>query len=209
MKRIVIIMTFAVAVSVAAYSQFTIGPKAGGNISKLAYDNKYLNTEAKYGFQLGGFIKYDFTSSWFIQSELMYSRHRSFFELNLSEYGGGITIGGYNITYNYLLVPVVGGYRFGNSGFYIEAGFQPGVYLDSHYSIKNNRLEDVFNDYYPEKWNSMMLSMVGGFGYNFRNGLTLSARYCHGLTNNSLTVQRIESTNHTLQFSAAYNLWSF
>ena len=209
MKRITIIMIIAVVFCSAVYSQFTVGPKVGGNYSKFAYNNKYLDTKSRYGFQIGGFVKYDVTSSWFVQSELMYARHRAFNDLKFGDYGGFILADGFTVISDYLLIPVVGGYHLGNSGFYIEAGFQPGVYLHSHYSIQSKNWELDFNKTYLEDWKSMVVSLTGGLGYDFGNGLSFSVRYCHGLTDSSLALERIGSRHRSFQFSVAYNLLSF
>ena len=185
MKRMIIMLLLVVTTNVFLYSQFTVGPKAGVNTTNLHYEDQYLDTENRYGFQFGGFVKYDFTPSWFVQSELMYAQKRSFLNVALTEYGGNMVLGGYTITSNYLLIPVLGGYNFGNSGFFIAAGFQPGIFLDSHYHFKNKLIEVDWNKSRAEDWKRLVFSMVGEFGYKFDIGLTLSARYCHGLTNNT------------------------
>ena len=209
MKRILIMLVLAFTAIVFVFSQFKVGPKAGVNVSKLNYENQNLSTKNGYGFQIGGFVKRDFNPSFFAQAELMYAQNRSSFDVDIVEFGGSIHLGGYTITANYLLIPVMGGYKFGNSGFYVEAGFQPAIFLDSRYHVKNKVVDvDVKKNRF-EDWNSVVVSMVGGFGYKFKSGLAFSARYCHGLTNNTHFTGGIESMERSLQFSVAYDLWSF
>ena len=57
----------------ATYAQeFHLGAKAGANLGKvegIAYDKNF-----KLGYQLGGFVEFDFNDSWGLQGEVLFSQ---------------------------------------------------------------------------------------------------------------------------------------
>ena len=57
----------------ATYAQeFHLGAKAGANLGKVegvAYDKNF-----KLGYQLGGFVEFDFNDSWGLQGEVLFSQ---------------------------------------------------------------------------------------------------------------------------------------
>lgn len=198
MRKNAIILFLITSFVSLSYSQFTIGPKSGVNMSKLY--NSDIDSNFKFGFHVGGFVKYNFTSSLSVQPELMYSQQSSFIDVSLIDYGGNVYFNGLKITYQYLHLPVLVNCNLGNSHFYLEFGPQLDYHLKSKYSLDNNDFkDDVLNE-----WKKIVFSAVGGLGYNFNNGLSFSARYCHGLSN---SIKKLPlHKNRCIQFSLAYNL---
>ena len=197
-------LILTVAVQSFVYAQVSAGPKVGVNRSKIYISNEYLDTKVGTGFHIGGFVKYDFPSFWSVQTELVYAQQSSFVNLNISNYVGSILPGTYSVISNYLHLPVLVKYNLGNTGFYLEAGPQAGFYLDSRYRFINKYVTIDLNEIISDEWNSVDFSVAGGLGYSFRNGLTFSIRYCHGLTNNFVSMKKIENKIRSAQLSLAY-----
>jgi len=209
MRRIAILMIVTVSVHAMAFSQFTVGPKVGVNSSKLYHENDFLDTKFGTGFHIGAFVKYDFDSSFSIQPELLFMRQSSTFDIAMMDYVGTVIVDDISVIYDYLFLPVLARYHISYTRLFVEAGPQLGINLRSRYSVKVKDYGIDLNDPGIVDWESMDFSLAGGLGYNFENGLMVSARYCHGLTKVSSTVDQIGHRIRSIQFSLGYYFRSF
>ena len=76
MKKTITKLTAFIAImllTTTAYAQeFHLGAKAGANLGKL--DGVAYSQGFKLGYQLGGFVEYDFNDKWGLQGEVLFSQ---------------------------------------------------------------------------------------------------------------------------------------
>ena len=76
MKKTITKLTAFIAImllTTTAYAQeFHLGAKAGANLGKL--DGVAYSKGFKLGYQLGGFVEYDFNDKWGLQGEVLFSQ---------------------------------------------------------------------------------------------------------------------------------------
>ena len=76
MKKIITKLTAFIAImllTTTAYAQeFHLGAKAGANLGKL--DGVAYSQGFNLGYQLGGFVEYDFNDKWGLQGEVLFSQ---------------------------------------------------------------------------------------------------------------------------------------
>jgi len=76
MKKTITKLTAFIAImllTTTAYAQeFHLGAKAGANLGKL--DGVAYSKGFKLGYQLGGFVEYDFNDKWGLQGEILFSQ---------------------------------------------------------------------------------------------------------------------------------------
>ncbi len=76
MKKTITKLTAFIAImllTTTAYAQeFHLGAKAGANLGKL--DGAAYSKGFKLGYQLGGFVEYDFNDKWGLQGEVLFSQ---------------------------------------------------------------------------------------------------------------------------------------
>jgi hypothetical protein len=128
--------------------------------------------KATIGAQGGVIVNvYNLNKSMSILAELNISLQGAKWEEN---WGEGIIKGRTNLLY--ANIPVVVRYRT-ESGFYVEAGIQPGLLLSA-----KDKYEGTTDDYkdYIKKFD---LSIPLGVGYDLKNNLGISARVIPGITN--------------------------
>jgi len=201
MKRIIFVIALFIIVSNVS-AQFTIGPKVGLNLSKECLGIKAFDESNNYkkGLNAGIFGKYEINDKFDIQTEFLYSQQGYESDIPLVDYGGTVYEGTFKILSNYINIPVALKY-YPFKRFYIEAGPQIGFCLDSKISPGDIEVKDIF-----DMDNNTVFSMVGGAGFNIGYGLSLNARYNHGLTK---TYSESDLKSRIFQFSLTYDLWSF
>jgi len=209
MKRIILVAIMVITMFTQAYAQFTIGPKAGLNISTICADDD-ANDYRKYklGANIGVFGKYTINELFDIQSEIMYSQQGHKLEIDfLYEYDGNkyvepeVKI----LTHN-LNVPLL--LRFNIPVFrrlYIEAGPQAGFFLRDNYSSKDKQFEEELNDS-DIRFKTLDLQVIGGIGFDLGKNFSVNARYAHSLTS---IYKDVDYKSRVFQFSLAYNLFQF
>jgi hypothetical protein len=211
MKRILFITCTAIGLSVGAYAQFTVGPKVGLNLSTVQDKGDMpQDPSRRQGLTAGAFLNYRLTSSLELQGELLYSQQgykEHGYILVFAEPLDKIRYSEAKRRLHYLSVPILFRDSWGRTGLYVELGPQVGFLL--HHGITSVNYEMDADSYalaVPFSPNRVDFSAVGGAGFRFPFGITLSGRYCYGLTN---AWKDLTSRNHVIQFALTYDLRSF
>ncbi len=161
MKKMMMIAAMMVA-TVAAKAQFapgtfTLQPKVGIELTEISYD------DAKMKFGLGAGIEgqYQFNNWFGVSAALMYQQQGS--------KAKGIDS---KINLEYINIPVMAKF-YVTKGLSLNIGVQPGF-------LTKAKVDDLS---IKEACNKFDFSIPMSVAYEFKNGLTLEARYTSGLTN--------------------------
>ncbi len=120
------------------------------------------------GFVVGFGIKLvDFGNNWSVITDLEYSQQGSKYK---DTYASGKAILGY------LNLPIVGRYRT-KSGFFGEAGLQPGILLSAKDKVGGSTYD------FKDQVKSFDLAVPLGVGFGFQNGFDVEVRVAPGLLN--------------------------
>jgi len=93
-------------ISLTATAQFTLGPKAGYNASKLSTNLDTVTSNVKSGFQAGLFVRIG--NKLYVQPELYYTTQGGVFESNSADWKQKVTIGSLDL-------PVLVGFKLLNA----------------------------------------------------------------------------------------------
>lgn len=201
MKKIVLIIALILIVNNVS-AQFTIGPKVGLNVSKEYFGKKAVDDDVDFrmGLNAGVFGRYKISRKFDIQAELLYSQQGYKHDISLVDIGGSVIVDGCKVLSHYLNVPVLLKY-YPIKNLFIEVGPQIGFCFDSKIPSEYKGMDDFDLDY-----NTVDFSLAGGIGVYLGYGLSFDVRYNHGFTK---TVKSSEWENRVIQFSLAYDLFSF
>jgi Outer membrane protein beta-barrel domain len=149
---------------------FHLGIKAGSNVSELT--GKSFSDGFNWNFMAGAFAEINFTKTWGIQPEVLFSQTTSQTASNFSEaYEEGIN--SKDVKLQYLSIPILLTYRLPLPILSLQLGPQFGTLLNDSYSITTNG---------KNAFKSGDFSMVVGAQINllmFKGGV----RYVYGFTN--------------------------
>ncbi len=206
MKKAFLIIALLVIVLNSISAQFVVGPKVGLNISKEHFGKKAFDEDVDFrtGLNAGVFGRYEINNIFDVQAELLYSQQGFKRDVPLINYNGIAITEGYKTLSHYLNVPVLLKY-YPIKLLYIEAGPQIGFCLNSKLSWENKEIDEELNNLKLD-YNTVDFSLVGGIGVHVGYGLTANVRYSHGFTK---TLSDSDWKNRVIQFSLAYDLWSF
>ena len=160
MKKISLLLFFAVF-STAAFSQsFSFGPKVGLNVSN--YTGSDIESDALVGFHLGGLLNFGIGNNFSIQPEVLFSTQGAKIDDGVEKQ---------NFKTSYVSVPVMFKLKT-NGGFYVEVGPQ----------VAFRTSEDIPDQTIDHFAKSLDLALGGGIGYQSGIGLGIGARYIAGLS---------------------------
>jgi hypothetical protein len=149
---------------------FHLGLKAGTNISQIT--GRSFDQGFNWGFMAGAFAELNFTKSWGIQPELLFSQTKTQTATDFNDvYQEGINSRSVNL--NYLTIPILLSYKLPIPILSIQVGPQFGILLNTSENIVTNG---------KNAFKSGDFSMVGGAQVNlgpFKGGV----RYIYGFTN--------------------------
>lgn len=159
MRKFSLLVLLSVLSSAAFAQSFSIGPKAGLNISN--YTGSDIETDARVGYHLGGIMNFGIGKVFSIQPEVLFSTQ-----------GAKIDNGAQrDFRINYVAVPVMFKFR-ARGGFYFEFGPQA--------SFKTNEnIPDQTIDHFAK---NLDLAGAVGLGYQAGFGLGIGARYIAGFS---------------------------
>ena len=192
MKRILILFVLLTAGWPATYAQMTVGGKAGLNVSTITdvsltlmdkpTEGLDIDYEYRLGMHVGGYAHYRFSSTFGLQTELLYSQMGYKETIPVTDYGGKAYA---NATakglLHYLTLPVLLRFTVPRTGLFLEAGPQAGFLLGNKLSFSADISEEI-NGNISKKGGidaqTFDLSAVAGIGYlksknsglNWRNG---------------------------------------
>lgn len=154
----------------ASFAQFTIGIKAGANISKI--DGRSFSDEFRYGYHLGGFAIVPIASRFAIQPEVLFNQIQTRTGTEFRNIYQPAFDGNTDIRLNYLSIPVLLNYKLG-SFLSLQAGPQFGILMDRNRNLLQNG---------KEAFNKGEFSMLGGAQFSLGK-IKVSGRYFVGLNN--------------------------
>jgi hypothetical protein len=160
MKKLLFAAALLLSVQSAFAQSFSIGPKAGLNISN--YTGGDIESDALVGYHLGGIINYGFGNVFSIQPEVLFSTQGAKVDRNGNKSDFKIS---------YVNVPVMLKFK-AKGGFYVEFGPQVGFRTSS----------DVPDQTINNFAKNLDLAAAGGIGYQSPIGLGVGVRYIAGLS---------------------------
>ncbi|TDE14869.1 porin family protein [Dyadobacter psychrotolerans] len=160
MKKLTIVSLMLLCSTFAFSQSFSIGPKAGINISN--YTGGDIEADALVGYHLGAVINYGFGNVFSIQPEVLFSTQ-----------GAKVNNAGRKDDFkvNYVTVPVMLKFKT-NGGFYVEVGPQVGFRTSSDLG------DQSINNFAK----NLDLSAGAGIGFQSKIGLGAGVRYIAGLS---------------------------
>ncbi|TDE08710.1 porin family protein [Dyadobacter psychrotolerans] len=160
MKNLSIVITLLLISTFSFAQSFSIGPKAGLNISNYTGGN--IESDALVGYHIGGVLNYGFGDHFSIQPEVLFSTQ-----------GAKVTNNGAKSDFkiSYVTVPVMLKLKT-TGGFYVEAGPQVGFRASSDIP------DQTFNNFAK----GLDLSVGAGIGFQSNVGLGVGVRYIAGLS---------------------------
>jgi Outer membrane protein beta-barrel domain len=192
MKKVSFLI-FAVIVFSASRTNgqgFHLGIKAGTNLSQI--NGRSFDQGFKWAFTAGGFAELNFTKSWGIQPEVLFSQTKTqtasgIENIDLPSIGNGIA--NRSVTLNYLSIPILLTYRLPIPILSLQLGPQFGILMNTSQNILANG-QNAFK--------SGDFSMVGGAQVNL-GGFKAGARYAVGLTDMNNVSNSDKWKNQTIQ----------
>ena len=160
MKKLSIIVAFLLISTFSFAQSFSIGPKAGLNISNYTGGN--IETDALVGYHIGGIINYGFGDHFSIQPEVLFSTQGA--KVNNNGVKNDFKI-------SYVTVPVMLKLKT-TGGFYVEAG--PQVAFRTSSDIPDQTINNFAK--------GLDLSAGAGLGFQSSIGLGVGVRYMAGLS---------------------------
>lgn len=133
---------FSTTVFAQGKDDVEFGFNIGGNLSNITQSD-YTYSYA-IGFNAGVSMEYYFSSSWGIKSKLMYDQlgwnDDVIYDVETDRYVST------NFRLNYLTIPVMADYHFGNKKeFYFNVGPYVGILLDAHDTRYDTDVKEFFN----------------------------------------------------------------
>ena len=154
----------------AVMAQFSVGVKAGANITKV--DGRSFSDEFKYGYHLGGFANIGLGGRFSIQPEVLFNQYQTRTDSSFQNVYQSAFSGNNDIRLNYLSIPLLLNYKLG-SLLSLQAGPMFSVLIDQNKNLLENG-KDAFK--------KGDFSMLGGVQLGL-GAIKLNGRYVVGLNN--------------------------
>jgi hypothetical protein len=198
MKKLFTLTIASCFFALSSFAQTSFGIKAGVNNSTwkgdatsslndlLSVTNGYLSTNSRTGFYAGGFADIPVGSGFSIEPGLYYSQKgyqvKGNIAINkLDILGAGATA---TMQSHYIDMPVLIKAEVAH-GLKIYAGPQLSYLVKNNLNLRAGALGfDIVNSNMDltNQFKKVDVSLVGGVGYKFANGLSIEAGYDHGLS---------------------------
>jgi len=195
MKKLILICTILFLASGSFAQGLSGGIKAGLNLAnqKFSGDGITLDTKAKPGLHVGGYVTWMFTEKLGLQPEVLFSMQGAKFD---EDFIDGQT------NFNYLNVPVLVRYNI-NEMISLHAGPQVGFLLSAEAEADGDT-EDIKDDF-----KGTDISGAFGLGVDLPMGLGFGARYIIGFSQIAEDEPdfQTEVKNSAIQIYACYTLF--
>ena len=211
MKKIILLVALT-SLSFIIKAQTCFGVHTGLNYSTFS-EIKELTDNSPYlcGLHLGVFMNYRINNIIDFQPEINYAQKGYKWSIDYTTFPNDISKKiRINFKYNFIEIPALFKFFIGQN-FNISIGPQLDLCLNRKIAVKEG--EEVVNEgqngkgYYPG-YHRISLSLTGGIGYDFKNGIMLSARYSNGLT--SIDKDNMSSrTSRNFLFAIGYKYLSY
>lgn len=168
-------------------SSTEFGMKAGVNFAKYSGTLVGANYQGKLGFYAGGFVNFGISEKFKIQPEVLFALQGSNFlikDMEIRDGSGDIPkVGDFKTrtTETTISIPIVAQYYVADR-FYLEAGPQAGIILDSKGKVIKSPTDDPnFNNTVDFDHDVFDLGIALGAGYLLNEKIALNFRYFLGL----------------------------
>ena len=170
-----------ILLTTAGYAQeFHLGAKAGANLGKI--DGVAYKSSFKLGYQLGGFLEFDFANKWGLQGEVLFNQSNT--EISNSYKQVWSKKFNKNKTLNYVSVPVL--LKYNPNGFL-------SLHLGPQFSFLTNS-EDSTWENGKKLFKDTDFSIVAGLEVRILNSLYVYGRYVWGYSDiNKALVEKATS----------------
>lgn len=165
MKKILLLTIAVCSFNLVQAQRTHFGLKAGLNASTLKVKNQDIY-DYKAGLHVGGLAHIHVTRQFAVQPELLYSNQ-----------GGKLQNSEVKHHVNYVTVPVMGQYMFGD-GFRLQAGPQVGFLVGAK---RQDQDDNKFN--IKENYEAVDFSLAAGLSFVSSSGFGADFRWLFGLTN--------------------------
>jgi hypothetical protein len=160
MRKLILAFSLLLAAQVSFAQKFSLGPKAGLNISNYTGGN--IESDALVGYHLGGVLSYGFGNVFYLQPEVLFSTQ-----------GAKVQNAGnkQDFKISYITVPIMLKFKT-KGGFYFEFGPQAG------FRASSNVPDQTINNF------AKNLDLAGGVGIGYHSpiGLGVGVRYIAGFS---------------------------
>ena len=155
------------------------GGKVGVDWSKMTYPIDGMDAHFKAGATLGAVANYQLNDWLDLQGELLYSQHNYKDDLVVDLEGGSLSEM-LKVKAHYIDVPLlVKFYPFKHdSGFNLEAGLQPGIFL-----AQSAKVDNVDEEISAGDRNPVNCALLVGASFHAPKNWFIDLRYAFGLTN--------------------------
>ena len=198
MKKL-LLSSFVMVLAVYAYGQgLSGGAKGGVNLSNQKYTNDgiSLDTKAKPGILIGGYLIYMINEKFGVQPEVLFSMQGSKWDFSGDDS---------KFKFNYINVPILARYNITDM-ISIHAGPQFGFLMSADIEYEDGDEEEIKDDI-----KGVDVAGATGVEVNLPNGLGFGARYVLGFTNNIDTddpdLDNLELKNRVIQLYVTYTLF--
>lgn len=160
-------------------AQWSVGGKVGVDWSKMTYPIDGMDTHFKAGATLGAVANYQLNDWLDLQGELLYSQHNYKDDLVVDLEGGSLSEM-LKVKAHYIDVPLL--VKFyplkHDSGFNLEAGLQPGIFL-----AQSAKVDNVDEEISAGDRNPVNCALLVGASFHAPKNWFIDLRYTFGLTN--------------------------
>ncbi|MBO9635305.1 MAG: PorT family protein [Chitinophagaceae bacterium] len=191
MKKVFLSLIGLASIATAS-AQFSLGAKAGAQLSRLNGGSVISeNAEMKVGYYGGAYGRFHFTKTMAVQAEVLYSAQGTKKDVYDSE-------AKYNL--DYINVPVMFQYHL-PLGLYLETGPQIGFLTKAESDYKGAKLDR------KNVTKSTDLSWVAGAGFKITDDLGVNARYNIGITDINDAEMGGTARNNVIQLGISWKLF--
>lgn len=182
-------------------AQWSVGGKVGVDWSKMTYPIDGMDAHFKAGATLGAVANYQLNDWLDLQGELLYSQHNYKDDLVVDLEGGSLSEM-LKVKAHYIDVPLL--VKFyplkHDSGFNLEAGLQPGIFL-----AQSAKVDNVDEEISAGDRNPVNCALLVGASFHAPKNWFIDLRYAFGLTNVAKGGDGFKI--QSLQLSLGYFFW--
>lgn len=151
-----------------AQSEFEFGVKGGANFT--GFHNGSSTFTSEFGINLGGIAEYSVSDKFSLQAELLFNQKAGTFTVRNNS---NVVLGSVVSKLGYIDIPILAKVYLGNK-FSFEVGPQIGFNISKKTKFNDTEIDTEIK--------TLDTAIVGGFGFQFDQGLFIQARYAYGFS---------------------------
>jgi opacity protein-like surface antigen len=215
-KHLFIFSSLLLSIAAMAQSNVSFGVRGGvtnstmrGNAVEsfqniLSYTGDAVKTASKTGFYGGGFVSIPVSDKFSIEPGINYAQKGYEMKGSFGIKGTDLVAAKSQLNLSYLEVPVLA--KANINGLQLFAGPQVSFLASANLHTTAGALGFNFiNDKrdVKDQFNSLDVSLTGGIGYQFSNGVSINAAYDHGLSKVN-SGQSVEAYNQAVKVGVGF-----